>query len=110
MPPQTHISFQAPTLNNDQLTPITEALSYTLFVDSVDPPVKSYAVPAADIAAAVAGLITVKFTDIAFVPVIGMRYYVQGQASDADGTSKLSPVFAFIYALAPNPPTGFAVG
>ncbi len=110
MPPQTHISFQAPTLNNDG-TPITEALSYTLLIDTVSPPVTSYAVPAANVAAAVAGLITVKFTDIpAFVPRGGVHYNVEVVAYDTDGKSAASAAFAFVYDLAPQAPTGLTVG
>jgi hypothetical protein len=104
---QTQVSFTVPTTNNDG-SPITEALSYLVFIDTVNPPVKSYPVPAA--AAPVAGVLTVKFTDLGFTPVPGTDYFAAADDSDADGTSPLSNIVSFNYGVVPNAPTGFSVG
>jgi hypothetical protein len=87
----TKFLVQAPTTYKD-LSPIAAAdlakAAYLLFIDTIDPPVKSYAVPAADVAASVNGLITVNFTEIGFAPVPGTKYFatitdtVNGVSSD----------------------------
>jgi hypothetical protein len=109
MTQQTKVTFTVPTTNTDG-SPITEALSYTVFIDTANPPVKAYSVPAANIAAAVAGLVTVTFAQLGFTPVPGADYYADVSAADADGVSPLSNVFAFKYEVVPNAPTGFTVG
>ncbi len=110
---QTKFFFQAPTLDNDQVTPITDVVTYTIVVTPSLPVgalATSYTVPAANVTAAVAGLVTVKFTDIAFVPHGGVSYSADVYATDATGKSGISVVLSFTYDLAPNPPTGFGVG
>jgi hypothetical protein len=107
--PQSKFQLQLPTTNTDG-SPITETLSATVFVDTVNPPVKSFAVPAANMAAAVAGLVTVTFAQLGFVPVKGTSYFAGAEVSDADGTSIMSnPIDAFTYNIQPNAPTGFSV-
>jgi hypothetical protein len=104
---QTQVSFNVPTTNTDG-SAITEALSYSVLIDTVNPPVKSYAVPAAVVA--VAGVVTVTFAQLGFVPVKNTDYFATATATDADGTSAMSADFAFAYSVVPNAPTGLKVG
>jgi hypothetical protein len=104
---QTQVSFNVPTTNTDG-SAITEALSYAVFIDTVNPPVKSYAVPATVVA--VAGVLTVTFAQLGFVPVKNADYFATVTATDTDGTSVMSADFAFAYSVVPNAPTGLKVG
>ena len=109
MTTQTEIQFQAPTLNNDG-SPITEALSYEAYIDTVNPPVKAYAVPASAVSAAVAGLITASFAGMLFTPVNGTTYFVNVVATDQNGSSVPSGIISFGYNLpVPAAPTGLKV-
>ncbi len=108
MSTQTQLSFQVPTTNSDG-SAITEALSFVAFIDTVNPPVKSYAVPAANVAAAVAGVVTATFADLGFVPVKNTDYFVDVVATDTDGSSVPSAVLSFAYSIVPNAPTGLKV-
>lgn len=103
---QTEISFTAPTTNADG-TPLTEALTFTALIDTVNPPIKSYAVPAT--VAPVAGVVTVTFAQLGFVPVNGTTYYVEVTATDASGVSAPTAVDTFVYAVPPSAPTGLKV-
>ena len=103
---QTEISFNSPTTNADG-TPITEALTFTALIDTVNPPVKSYAVPAS--ATIAAGVVTVTFAQLGFTPVNGTTYFVDVTATDASGTSVPSGEVTFAYAVPPSPPTGLKV-
>jgi hypothetical protein len=105
---QTQISFTVPATNTDG-SAISEPLSFVALIDKVSPPVASFAVPAANVAAAVAGVVTVKFTDLGFTPVKGTDYFVDVEAIDADGTSAPSSVVQFAYNVVPNAPTGLKV-
>jgi hypothetical protein len=104
---QTKVTLTVPTTNNDG-SPITEALSFNVFVDTVNPPVKSFPVPTAEITTA--STVTVTFAQLGFVPVPGTDYFAAADAADADGTSVLSNIVAFKYEVVPNAPTGFTVG
>ena len=104
---QTELTFTEPTQNTDG-SAIASPLSYTAFIDTVNPPVKSYAVPAAN-SVAVNGIVTVTFADIGFTPVSGTTYYADVTATDALGTSAPSNSATFAYDLAPKAPTGFTV-
>lgn len=103
---QTEISFNSPTTNADG-TPITQALTFTALIDTVNPPVKSYAVPAS--ATIAAGVVTVTFAQLGFTPVNGTTYFVDVTATDASGTSAPSGEVTFTYAVPPSPPTGLKV-
>lgn len=105
---QTKVSFQSPASNNDG-SAITLPLSYTVFIDTVNPPVKSFAVPAANVSAAVGGLITATFAQLGFSPVAGTDYFASVQCSDTAGTSVMSADISFSYGVVPNAPTGFSV-
>lgn len=98
----TKISFKPPTTNTDG-TPITLALTYVAFIDKVDPPVKSYPVPAIPVAAD--GTITATFAQLGFVPVDNVKYFAFVEAVDSAGTSAPSAEVQFIYSVPPNPPT-----
>lgn len=102
---QTKVTMTAPTTNNDG-SPITETLSYTIFIDTVNPPVKSYAVPAAQV---IGPTITVTFAELGFTPVVGTHYFASATAADADGTSVMAVDFPFAYGIAPSAPAGFTV-
>lgn len=105
---QTKISFVLPTANTDG-SPITEALTGIALIDTVNPPVKAYPIPASVVS--VAGVLTATFAQLGFVPVPGTDYFAAAEVSDADGTSALSsPVVSFKYEVVPNAPTGFTVG
>lgn len=106
---QTEIKFTEPTTNTDG-SAITLPLTFTAYIDTVNPPVKSYAVPAAQIAAAVGGVITATFTQLGFTPTANSDYFVDVTATDATGTSVPSSVVQFAYAVVPNAPSGLSVG
>lgn len=108
----TEFLFQVPTVFDDGITPIpaAEAISYVVLIDVVNPPVHSYPVPAANVAAAVAGVVTVKFSDLGFTPVNKVTYFADATAVDSQQVSLPSNLVTFTYALTPKAPTGFRVG
>lgn len=105
----SEIQFQVPTLNADG-SAITLPLNYIALIDTVNPPVKAFAVPPANVTAAVAGLVTVTFAELGFVPVNKTPYFVEVEAQDSFGTSAPTAVLSFTY-VAPLPaaPTGLKV-
>lgn len=103
---QTEISFIAPTTNADG-SALTEALTFAALIDTVNPPVKSYAVPAD--ATVTSGTVTATFAQLGFAPVNGTTYYVDVIATDASGSSQPSGEVTFIYAVPPSAPTGLKV-
>jgi hypothetical protein len=103
---QTQISFTAPTTNADG-SALTQPLTFNALIDTVNPPVKSYAVPAT--ATVVAGVVTVTFAQLGFVPVNGATYYAEVTATDASGASGPSNEATFVYTVAPAAPTGLKV-
>jgi hypothetical protein len=104
---QTTVTFDVPTTNTDG-SAITEALSYVVLIDTVNPPVKSYPVPATVVATA--GVLSVTFAQLGFTPVKNTDYFASATATDADGTSVMATDFAFAYSVVPNAPTGLKVG
>ena len=108
----TKIILVAPTTYNDGVTPLPspDALTFTALIDTVNPPVKGYALPAAETSTAPGATMTATFAQLGFAPVGGTTYFAAATATDAAGTSTLSNVVSFLYELAPNPPTGFTVG
>jgi hypothetical protein len=104
----SQISFNAVTTAADG-SALTEPVSYTAFIDTANPPVKSFAVPAANVTAAVAGVITVTFAALGFVPVNDTPYFVDVTATDADGTSAPSDIVTFTNKVVPSAPTGLKV-
>ena len=104
----SEISFNAVTTAVDG-SALTEPVSYTAFIDTVNPPVKSFVVPAANVTAAVAGVITVTFAALGFAPVDNTPYFVDVTATDAAGTSAPSGVVTFTNVAVPSAPTGLKV-
>lgn len=104
----SEVSFTVPTTNTDG-TPITVPLTYTVNIDTVNPPVHTYSVPAADVSAAVGGVVTATFAQLGFTPVSGTTYYAAGYADEGTQKSAESNVVTFTYYSTPNAPTGFTV-
>lgn len=98
---QTKVTITPPTTNTDG-SPITETLSYAVFIDTVNPPVKNFPVPAA---AVTGSPFVVTFTQLGFTPVPGTDYFAAVDCTDADGTSVESTSFSFKYAVVPNAPS-----
>jgi hypothetical protein len=86
------------------------ALTFTLYADTVNPPVKSFAV-AAGVAVAdeVAGTVTIPFASIGFAPVANTEYFAAVTETNVTVTSPMSNVLNFTDVVAPNAPTGFSV-
>ena len=81
-----------------------------MFIDTVNPPVKSFAVPAANVAAAVAGAISATFAQLGFTPVPGTDYFASVQCSRyCRHIADVGGDFQFSYGVVPNAPTGLAV-
>lgn len=104
----SEVSFTAVTTATDG-SALTEPVNYAVQIDTVSPPVKSYPVPAANAAAAVAGTITATFAQLGFTPVEDTPYFVDVTATDADGTSAPSGIVTFTNKAVPNVPTGLKV-
>lgn len=90
------------------------ALTFTIFLDTVTPPVKTYSVPAADIAAATANAngskhITVNATDLGVTPVPGMTYYVAVEDSLGSAVSVESAILTYVDTVTPGGVQNFTV-
>lgn len=107
---QTKIEFTVATTYTDG-TPIPAGtvLTYLAYIDTVNPPVKSYPVPAADVANAVAGVVTSTFAELGFKPVAGETYYADVTEATGTGVSAASNEATFTVPAVPNAPTGFTV-
>jgi hypothetical protein len=90
------------------------ALTYKMLVDTVNPPLKAFPVPAANIAAATLNTdtsktVTVLFTDIGFTPADNVTYY----ATAADDLGALDSgdanIVSFKNGVAAKPPGNFTV-
>lgn len=101
------IQFDTPLTGTDQngspvtLTPAqVAALTYTVLLDTVNPPKKAYQVPAANIAAATANPngskhVTVLDTDLGVTIADNVQYYVEVQ--DALGNQVSAPTAVIPY-------------
>lgn len=114
----TKITFNTPTTYSDG-TPIAApelaALTYSVQIDTVNPPAKAFPVPAANLAAGTANAdgsktVTVHFTDIGFTPSPNVVYYADVDDSLGALTSADSPAVHFTNVVAPNPPSALSVG
>lgn len=97
-------------------------LAYTLFIDTVNPPQKSYPVAAAAIAAAKAntdGSLTItvdceKGEATGFTPVAGTAYFIGIEDSVQEGGTTVlspeSPILNYTYQPQPATPGNFSVG
>lgn len=77
------------------------ALTYAVLIDTVDPPVKSYAVPAAKSAAAVGNVITVTPADLGFTAAAGTKYFIE--ATETSGALVSKPSVEVVW-VEPAPP------
>ncbi len=100
---------EANTYTDGTPIPAGTPLSYTLFIDTVKPPLKSYAVPAANVAAAVNGTVTVKFSDIGFSPVYNVPYFADATEATGSAVSTASNQVSFTQVVPPSPPMALAV-
>ena len=109
---QTEITFTAPATFSDGTTPIPAgtALTYTALIDTVNPPVKAYPVPAASAPTGPGASATVTFAALGFTPALFTAYYATVYATDAAGNSTDAPTVSFTYELPPGPVTNFSVG
>lgn len=84
--------------------------AYTLMIDTVNPPVKQFPVPAANVAAAVGGIVTVLFSDVGFTPVAGQAYFAD-VIDDVSGVNSAASNEASFIPLPKTPaaPTNFGV-
>ncbi len=89
--------------------PAGTPLTYNLLIDTVNPPVKAFPVPAANVAAAAAGVVTVKFSDIGFVPAYNTPYFVAATEASGTAVSADSAVLPFEQVIPPAAPTGLLV-
>lgn len=106
----TDASGNAVTLTAAQIA----ALTYTIFLDTVNPPVKTYPVPAADLTAATANAngskrVTVNATDLGVTPVAGTTYYVAVEDSLGNAVSPESPILTYLDVVTPGSPANFSV-
>ena len=86
------------------------ALSFTLYADTVTPPVKAFAV-SAGVATAdeTSGVVTIPFAAVGFAPIDNTEYFCAITETDSAGTSPLSPIINFTNVVVPGAPTGFSV-
>lgn len=87
------------------------ALTYTCFVDTVNPPVKSYAVPVANVDAGVANAdgskrITVDGVKDLKVPVVNNgTYFIAIEDQEGNAISPETAVLTYVYKITPGPVT-----
>jgi hypothetical protein len=92
------------------------ALTFTVQIDTVSPPVKSYQIPTSAInsvpAASGSGTqLTALFSALnpPFVPVDGVQYFAQIEETDDQGTSAPSAIVTFTNTAVPGAPLAFGV-
>lgn len=112
------LEFDSP-LDYTDGTPIdpTALVSYTVFIDTVTPPAKSYPVAASAITAATANANGTKHVTVdcvkgdatGFKPVAGTTYYCAVEDSVNGVLSPESPILSYTYAPAPNAPGNFTL-
>ena len=109
---QSGFSFSPNTsfVDGTPMTPAqVAALTFAVLIDTVNPPSKAFPVPAANVAAIAGGVITVKFTDIGFVPAPNVPYFATAVETEGVTASPLSNVIQILEQLQPAAPTGFTV-
>jgi hypothetical protein len=106
----TQFTFtESTTYADGTAIPAGTALTYAMLIDTVNPPVKAYSVPAANVAAAIAGVVTVKFTDIGFVPAYNTTYYADATEASGTAVSVPSNQVTFEQVVPPAAPTLLSV-
>lgn len=109
------ISFTTPNQNTDgsAISP-TAVMKYLVFLDTVNPPVKSYQVPDANVAAGVAqpdGTVRVAVDavkDLKAALVVGTTYFVGVEDSENGVISAETPIVSVKYNPTPNPVGNFS--
>lgn len=87
------------------------ALTYTIFLDTVNPPVKTYAVPAANVQAATANAngskhVTVNaVNDLKLTLTNNATYYVAIEDQEGNAISPETAVITYVYKVTPGPVT-----
>ena len=106
-----------PTTNADG-TPISPAdaaaLTYTAYIDTVNPPVKAYPIPPGAIVklsppAENGATMSVTAAGLGFIPTDGVTYYVAITATDTEGTSAQSAAASFTNKAVPSAPLDFSL-
>ena len=107
MPAPSSFSFSVPTTFDDGVTPLPSGVpvSYSILVDTVNPPSTAYPVPAANVSAAVGGVVTVEFAALGFKPVIGTTYFADATAEEGQFVSLPSNLYSFTYTRPTASPT-----
>lgn len=111
------ISFSTPLLYTDGTTISAAALAaagYTVYIDTVNPPVKSYTVPAANVAAATVNAdgskqVTLQATDVGVVVAPNVTYYVDTADSVSGNASAQTAVLTYKYSPVPAAPGNFSL-
>lgn len=111
------ISFSTPLLFTDGSTIPTAALAqatYTVYIDTVNPPVKSYTVPTANVAAATTNAdgskqVTLQATDVGVAVAPNVTYYVDTADSVSGNPSAQTSVLTYKYSPVPNSPGNFSL-
>jgi hypothetical protein len=110
------IAFNSPLTGTDPtgaavtLSPADiDALTYTIFLDTVNPPVKTYPVPVANVAAGVANTdgshrITVDaIKDLNVAVLNNQTYYVAIEDQEGNAISPESAILTYVYKVTPGP-------
>lgn len=112
------LSFDSPTkFTDDTAIPSADAITYTVLIDTVTPPVKSYPVAASAVAAATKNAdgslhITVdclKGDAVGFTPVAGTTYYCAAEDAVNSVNSPETAVLTYAYNPQPAQPGNFSV-
>ena len=112
------IAFNTPLTGTDPsgaTVPLSSAdiaaLTYTCFIDTVNPPVKSYAVPAANVSAATANpdgskrISVDAVKDLKIALVDNATYYVAIEDQEGNSISPETSVITYVYKVTPGPVT-----
>ena len=113
----TKFTFKTP-LNDSTGAPLSAAaiaaLTYNVLVDTVNPPLKAFPVPAANVSAATSNsdgtkTVTVLFTDIGFTPASNVTYFATAVDSEGGLASGDANIVSFTNTVAAANPTAFTV-
>lgn len=104
---QSEFDIAAPSFYSDGVTPLPnpDQLTFSILVDTNNPPTTAYAVPAAQSSGVPGANIVATFAQVGFKPVLNTTYYATVTATGPGGTSAEAPIVKFTYALAPAAPS-----
>lgn len=118
------LEFDSPLTYTDGATidpTVAATLKYIAFIDTADPPVKSYPIAASAVAAGTKNAngsvhVTVdcaKGDAVGFTPVAGTAYYIAVQDQVTEGSQTVlsaeSAVLSYTYEPAPSAPANFSI-